>query len=85
MTPPSSSSAPVELVALDPFDHAALDAWHEVYLVAERRELGEVATPLQLEEVRAIMQDTGSRARNLGWSAIVAGETVGAGWMRMPL
>jgi GNAT superfamily N-acetyltransferase len=85
MSPSSSSSAPVEVVALDPFDDAALDAWHDVYLVADRHELGEVATPLQLEEVRAIMQDTGSRARTLGWSAIVDGQTVGAGWMRMPL
>ena len=73
MSPSSSSSAPVEVVALDPSDDAALDAWHEVYLVADRHELGEVATPLQLEEVRAIMQDTGSRARTLGWSAIVDG------------
>jgi GNAT superfamily N-acetyltransferase len=80
-----SPSSAVEVVPLDPFDDAALDAWHHAYLVAERHELDDVATPLQLEEVRAIMQDGGSRARNVGWAAVRDGETVGAGWMRLPL
>lgn len=75
----------VHIVALDPSDAAALDAWHHVYLVAERDGLGEVATPWQLEEVRAMMQDTGSHTWTGGWSAVVDGETVGAGWMRTPL
>ncbi|WP_374457183.1 GNAT family N-acetyltransferase [Nocardioides sp.] len=75
----------LEIRPLDPHDDAALDAWHHVYLVSARHELGEVATPWQLEEVRAMLQDTGSRARSLGWSAVLDGATVGAGWMRTPL
>jgi GNAT superfamily N-acetyltransferase len=74
-----------EISPLDPADDAALAAWHHVYLVSARHELGEVATPWQLEEVRAMLQDTGSRARSLGWSAVLDGETVGAGWLRTPL
>ena len=75
----------LEILPLDPHDDAALDAWHHVYLVSARHELGEVATPWQLEEVRAMLQDTGSRARSLGWSAVLDGEAVGAGWLRTPL
>jgi GNAT superfamily N-acetyltransferase len=81
MTP----SPDLEIRGVDPFDDPALDAWHHVYLVAERHDLGPAATPWQLEEVRAMMQDTGSRARTFGWAALVDGETVGAGWMRTPL
>jgi GNAT superfamily N-acetyltransferase len=74
-----------DISPLDPDDDAALAAWHHVYLVSARHELGEVATPWQQEEVRAMLQDTGSRARSLGWSAVLDGETVGAGWLRTPL
>ncbi|CUR61099.1 PE-PGRS family protein [metagenome] len=81
----STSPTGLDVVPLDPFDDAALDAWHHAYLAAERHELGEVATPWQLEELRAAMQDAGTRARSLGWSAVLEGETVGAGWMRTPL
>ncbi len=81
MTPPPH----LEIREVDPFDDPALDAWHGVYLVAERHDLGEAATSWQLEEVRAMMQDTGSRARTFGWAALLDGETVGAGWMRTPL
>lgn len=75
----------LHVLPLDPHDDVALAAWHHVYLVSARHELGAVATPWQLEEVRAMLQDTGSRARSLGWSAVLDGETVGAGWMRTPL
>ncbi|KQV72668.1 hypothetical protein ASC64_20170 [Nocardioides sp. Root122] len=81
----STSSPGLEVRALDPFDDAAVDAWHHVYLVAHTHELGEAATAWQLEELRAMLQDTGTRARSLGWAAVLDGETVGAGWMRTPL
>jgi len=75
----------LEIRELDVSDDAALDAWHHAYLVAERFELGAAATPWQLEEVRALMQTPGKVARLGGWSAVVDGEVVGAGWMRTPL
>lgn len=75
----------LEIRELDPSDDAALDAWHHVYEVAETFELGDAATAWQLEEVRAMMQDAGSVAWLGGWSAVLDGEVVGAGWMRTPL
>ena len=55
---------------------AALDAWHHVYAIAERHDLGEAATTWQVEEVRVLMQDTGSRARSFGWTAVLDGARV---------
>lgn len=80
-----STLSHLEIVPLDPFDDAALDAWHHVYAIAERHDLGEAATTWQVEEVRVLMQDTGSRARSFGWTAVRDGAAVGAGWMRTPL
>lgn len=70
---------------LDPADDPALDAWHHVYDVAERHELGAAAAAWQLEEGRAMMQDRGSHTWTGGWSGVVDGETVASGWMRTPL
>ena len=75
----------LEIVPLDPFDDAALDAWHHVYALAERHDLGAAATAWQVEELRVLMQDTGSRARSFGWTAVLDGSAVGAAWMRTPL
>ncbi|GAA1926629.1 GNAT family N-acetyltransferase [Nocardioides hwasunensis] len=70
---------------LKPWDAAAHDRWHHVYLVAERHDLGPAETAWQLEEVRAMMQDTGTQASYAGWWGAVDGEVVVAGWMRAPL
>ncbi len=75
----------LEIRDLDPRDDAAFTAWHHVYLTAERHELGAVAAAWQLEEVRATMLDTSSHTWTGGWSGVVGGETVAAGWMRTPL
>ena len=85
MTTGERTRTDVEIRELDPFDDAQLDAWHEVYELAERHDLGDVATPWRLEEVRAMMQDTGSHSWTGGCSGVVDGETVAAGWMRTPL
>lgn len=73
------------ILELDPFDDAAFDAWHRVYEVAERHELGELASAWQLEEVRALMQDRSSHAWSGGWLGLLDGVVVAAGWMRTPL
>ena len=74
----------LEIVDLDPFDAAAFEAWHRVYLRAQHA-MGAAATPWMLEELRAVMQQTGASAWSGGWSAVAAGETVGAGFLRTPL
>ena len=74
----------LEILDLDPFDAVAFEAWHRVYLRAQAA-LGEAATPWMLEELRALMQQSGSSAWSGGWSAVAAGVTVGAGFLRTPL
>jgi GNAT superfamily N-acetyltransferase len=75
----------LEIRELDPADDAASAAWHHVYEVAERHEMGEAGAVWQLEELRALLQDPGSHAWCAGWSGLVDGEVVAAGWMRTPL
>lgn len=75
----------LEIVELDPLDDAAFDAWHRVYEQAELAAGPGVASPWQLEEVRAMMQHSGIRRRQQAWSGLVGGEVVTVGWLRMPL
>jgi GNAT superfamily N-acetyltransferase/RimJ/RimL family protein N-acetyltransferase len=75
----------VTITPVDPADDAAFAAWHHVYETSARHELGEVATPWQLEELRAMVQEAGSHSWSGAWSAVVDGDTVGAGWLRTPL
>jgi RimJ/RimL family protein N-acetyltransferase len=75
----------LEIVPLDPFDDAAVDAWHAVYLAAERSTGQHVGNPFTLEEVRAMMQDAGSRFASAAFSGRVGGSVVCTGWLRMPL
>lgn len=75
----------IEIVALDVEDDAAFRAWHAVYLAAEHAAGEGIASPWQLEELRAAMRDSGAGNRQLGWSGLVDGEVVTAGWTRMPL
>ena len=74
-----------EIRELDAGDDVAFAAWHHVYEVAERHELGDAAAVWQPEELRALLLDPGSHAWCGGWSGVVDGETVAAGWLRTPL
>lgn len=74
-----------DIVPVDPSDDAAFTAWHHVYETSARHELGEVATPWRLEELRATMQVAGSHSWSGAWAAVVDGRAVGAGWVRTPL
>ena len=78
-------STGLEIRELDPFDEVVFDAWHRVYEVAEVHELGAAATPWRLEELRALLQDTGSSSWSGGWVGLLGGEVVAVGWMRTPL
>ena len=70
---------------VDPTDDTAFAAWHHVYDTSTKHELGEVATPWQLAELRVTMQGVGSHSWSGAWAAVADGKTVGAGWMRTPL
>lgn len=80
----STTTAGLEVVDLDPFDDEAFAAWHAVYLRAQHA-LGAAGTPWQLEELRAMMQHSGSAAWLGGWSAVLDGDVVGTGFIRTPL
>ena len=58
----------IEVVPVDPSDDDGFVAWHRVYETSSRHELGDLATPWQLEELRATMRDSGSRAWSSAWS-----------------
>jgi hypothetical protein len=74
----------LEIARLDPFDPAAFDAWHAAYLAAEQAGADGVTAPLMLEEVRAQLQDRGTRRWNGGWTGTVNGRVVVAGRLGMP-
>ena len=75
----------LEIVELDVHDDAAFDAWHAAYVEAELAAGDGVASPWQVEEVRAMMQVPGTRSRQLGWTGLVGGEVAAVGWVRLPL
>jgi RimJ/RimL family protein N-acetyltransferase len=75
----------LEIARVDPFDPVAFDAWHAAYLAAEHAGEDGVAAPLMLEELRAVLQDPGTRRWSSGWTGTVAGRVVAAGWLDLPL
>lgn len=92
MTPPPvpvEGAGSLRIVEVDPFDDAVFAAWHHVYAAAETHDLGELATPWQLAEVRAMMQDPGSGSWMGAWAGVLGdgpdAGVVAAGWMRTPL
>ena len=83
-------SQPTDLAGLsiepvDPYDDAAVAEWHAVFAEAERFGHEAFATVWQLEEMRVMLQDAGSRTRVLAWSGREEGRVVVAGHVRMPL
>jgi len=70
---------------VDPDDRDGFDAWHAAYLAAELAAPEGVASPLMLEEVRALVQDEGVRRWTGVWSGRVDGRVVVAGWLDTPL
>ncbi|MBC9733766.1 GNAT family N-acetyltransferase [Nocardioides marmotae] len=84
----STSGTDLRIVAVDPFDDAALEAWHATYAVAEAHGYEDTATVWQLEEVRALMQAPASGYRIDAWNGLLGtgpdAFVVAAGWMRTP-
>ena len=74
-----------QILEVDPFDPEQFDPWHAAYLTAELAAPPGVTSPWQLEEVRAMMQDQGTRHRLLGYAGVVAGRVVTSGFVRLPL
>lgn len=68
----------MEIVEIDPFDRARLDAWHAVYAAAEQVGRGEHSNDWLLEEVRAAKQTADPSQRTWLYAALVDGELVGA-------
>ena len=75
----------LDIVPVDPFDRDAFDAWHAAYLAAELAEGDGVASPYQLEELRAMAQDPGSSRWQGLYAGRVAGRVVVTGFVVTPL
>lgn len=70
---------------VDPFDDAAIDAWHKVYLAAERHGREALATPWQLEEVRSQLQVPSRSRRSLLFLGEAQGAAVAVGHVQLRL
>ncbi|GEP36587.1 GNAT family N-acetyltransferase [Nocardioides psychrotolerans] len=75
----------LQIRPVDPFDDPALDAWHGVYLAAERHGREDLATPWALEELRVQLQAPTRSRRSLLFLGEVAGEAVVAGNVQLRL
>ncbi len=74
----------MEIRELDPFDDAAVDAWHAVYAASDRFERDDPLT-WQLEECRVDLQTRGIRRRFTGYVGLVGGEVVSVAGLSIPL
>ena len=74
----------LEIISVDPFDRDGFDAWHAVYLEAERAEGDGVASPYQLEELRAMAQSPGTSWWQGFYAGRVGGRVVTTGWVTTP-
>jgi len=72
------------IVEVDPFDDAALRAWHDVYLAAERHERP-FACPWMFEEVRAQVRAPAVGAELLSLALLDGDVVVATGGLRLPL
>lgn len=70
---------------VDPYDDAAVSAWHEAYSEADHFGHEDFATAWQLEEVRVMLQDAGTRVATRAWSGLEGGRVVVTGHLRLPL
>src|SRR4051794_2522395 len=75
-------SAGLEILPVDPYDAPAVDALHAAYLAAERA-TGDAASPWQLEELRAALQDDGATSSFCAWAGKSEGTVVTTGVLRL--
>lgn len=75
----------LEVAELDAWDDGQVDAWHAVYLAAERALPPGVGSPWMLEEVRVEIRDEGGTMWRRGYVGLVDGRPVAAGWLELPL
>ena len=73
-----------QIVPLDPFNDAALAAWHATYFTSTTHQR-EFSTPWMLEEMRAELRSDNPGNKQLAWSGLVDGAVVTTGSMFLPL
>lgn len=77
---------PAEILAVDPFDDAGVEAWHGVYAASEYADRGPDADVWQLEEQRQELQQVSDRARRQAWLVRESdGRPVASGWLALTL
>jgi GNAT superfamily N-acetyltransferase/RimJ/RimL family protein N-acetyltransferase len=75
----------MDIVEVDPYDDAAVAAWHATYATSDRFGREETATIWQLGEVLADWQADLAHRWVGGWSGLVDGEVVTTGYLRLSL
>lgn len=79
------SPSTTTVVAVDPFDDAAFDAWYDVYLAAEVDGRSRTASPWAREELRAEHQATDRGQWSAAYAVVDAGRTVAVASVELPL
>lgn len=77
-------SLDLEIVPLDPYDDAALAAWHATYYASTTYQR-EYSTPWMLEEVRADLRVDRPGGRTHLWSGVLDGQVAVTGTMGLSL
>ncbi|MCD4536248.1 GNAT family N-acetyltransferase [Nocardioides sp. cx-169] len=75
----------LEIAPVDPFDGATFEAWHDVYVRAERHGREELATPWALEELRVQLQEPTRSRRTVLLLGTVGGTAVVVGSVHLRL
>jgi len=75
----------LEIGLLDPFDDAEFDEFHAVFETAQVFGRETTATPWERDELRAAMQEDGTRRFRQGICARIGGRIVGVGTVEGPL
>ncbi|WP_336629309.1 MULTISPECIES: GNAT family N-acetyltransferase [unclassified Microbacterium] len=75
----------IEIRPVDPYDHAAVDAWWDAYAAARRADLGEDATVWSREESRAELQQESARSSRRAYVAVEEGVVVGSASLALTL
>ncbi|WP_353116047.1 GNAT family N-acetyltransferase [Microbacterium sp.] len=76
---------PIRILAIDPFDDTAVDAWWDAYATAKRAGMGEDALIWSREERRAELQQTPTTSETRAFVAVEGETVVGSGSLTLPL
>ena len=81
----TTETGALEITEVDPHDEQAFTAWYAAYAEAESHGRGRTAAVWQPRELQVMLAEPSIRRRARAWAGRVAGRTVAAGWIQVPL